>query len=163
MEGKTGDALRQAVLFTLGDQEYGLPVERVTSIIRYEQPTPVPHAPDFVEGVINLRGQIVPVVDLARRLFSTPSKRSSAARVIVTETSAGLVGFAVDSAHEVARIPASSVMQPPESMAASDLAEAFEGVADHEGRLVILLVPDKLIPSVGFVAVEEPEEANADV
>lgn len=163
MEGNAGDALRQAVLFTLGDQEYGLPVERVTSIIRYEQPTPVPHAPDFVEGVVNLRGHIVPVVDLARRLFSEPSKRSSAARVIVTETVAGLVGFAVDSAHEVARIPASAVMQPPESISASDLAEAFEGVADHEGRLVILLVPDKLVPSVGFVSAEESEEANADV
>lgn len=163
MEGKAGDAVRQAVLFTLGDQEYGLPVERVTSIIRYEQPTPVPHAPDYVEGVINLRGQIVPVVDLGRRLFSAPSERSSAARVIVTETATGLVGFAVDSAHEVARIPASAVMQPPESMAASDLAEAFEGVADHEGRLVILLLPDKLVPSVGFTSSDALEEATVDV
>ncbi|MCX8006663.1 MAG: chemotaxis protein CheW [Coriobacteriia bacterium] len=163
MEGTSSDAVRQVVLFTLGEEEFGLPVERVTSIIRYEKPTPVPHAPDFVEGVINLRGQIVPVVDLGRRLFGEGSSRSGSSRVIVTETTAGLVGFAVDSAHEVARMSAAAVMQTPESLASSELADAFEGVADHEGRLVMLLVPDKLVPPAVFVSVTDAEEASADV
>lgn len=162
MEGHASDAVRQVVLFTLGDEEYGLPVDRVTSIIRYETPTPVPHAPDYVEGVINLRGRIVPVVDLGRRLFGESTARSSGARVIVTETAVGLVGFTVSSAHEVARIPASSVMQPPESVAASDLSEALEGVADHEGRLVILLIPDKLVPIASFLSADEQEGASVD-
>lgn len=163
MEGLSSDAVRQFVLFTLGEEEYGLPVERVTSIIRYEDPTPVPHAPEYIEGVINLRGRIVPVIDLRRRLYGVQVDRSHGARVIVTETSAGLVGFAVESAHEVARIPSQAVMEPPQSVSASDLAEAFEGVADHEGRLVILLIPDNLVPSTSFVATDELEGASVDV
>jgi purine-binding chemotaxis protein CheW len=162
MEGRLGDEVRQAVLFTLGEEEYGLPVDRVTSIIRYETPTPVPHAPDYVEGVINLRGRIVPVVDLAHRLFGAPLERTPGTRIIVTETAAGLVGFTASSAHEVARIPAEAVMPAPESVAASDLADAFEGVADHQGRLVILLIPDKLVPSASFASIDEPEGASVD-
>jgi purine-binding chemotaxis protein CheW len=162
MEGRSSDEVKQVVLFTLGDEEYGLPVERVTSIIRYEAPTPVPHAPEYVEGVINLRGRIVPVVDLAHRLFGVRLDRTPGTRIIVTETAAGLVGFTASSAHEVARIPAASVMPAPESVVSSDLAEAFEGVADHQGRLVILLVPDRLVPSISFVSTDETEEASVD-
>lgn len=162
MEGRPSDEVRQVVLFALGDEVFGLPVERVTSIIRYESPTPVPHAPDYIEGVINMRGRIVPVVDLAHRLYGARVERTPGARIIVTETASGLVGFAVSSAHEVARIPFGSVMPAPDSVVSSDLSEAFEGVADHEGRLVILLVPDRLVPSVSFISADEAEGASVD-
>ena len=140
------DDTRQFVLFRIGPEEYGLPIDKVSSIIRYEQPTPVPRAPGIVEGVINLRGQVIPVVNLARRLFDREFLPGASSRIVVAEGAAGSVGLAVDAASEVATILLADILPPPETALSSEIAEAFEGVAQHGDHLVILLDLDKALP-----------------
>jgi purine-binding chemotaxis protein CheW len=140
------DDIRQFVLFRIGPEEYGLPIEKVSSIIRYEQATPVPRAPAIVEGVINLRGRVIPVVNLGQRLFDREFVPGPTSRIVVAEGDTGAVGLAVDAASEVASIPVVDILPPPETALSSEIAEAFEGVAQHSGRLVILLDLDKALP-----------------
>lgn len=140
------DDTRQFVLFRIGPEEYGLPIDKVSSIIRYEHSTPVPRAPAIVEGVINLRGQVIPVVNLGQRLFDREFVPGATSRIVVAEGDAGAVGLAVDAASEVASIPLADILPPPETALSSEIAEAFEGVAQHGDRLVILLDLDKALP-----------------
>lgn len=157
--GEVGDRTGQYVLFRLGGEEYGLPIEQVSSIIRYEPVTPVPHAPASVEGVINLRGHVIPVVNLKRKLLGTEFEPSVTSRIVVAEGEAGMVGLVVDAANEVATVSLADVRPTPETALTAETADAFEGVASHAGRLVILLNLDRALPSseYGRVAVQEVE------
>lgn len=159
MAGPQEQGGRKYVLFRLGDEEYGLPIERVQSIIRYESATPVPRAPEFVQGVINMRGKVIPVVDIAKRLVGVTFEPGPSARIVVTEGEAGLVGLAVDSASEVAPIADDDVKPPPESALTPETTRALEGVAEYQGRLVILLDLDQAIPSGEYAHVPEAETA----
>lgn len=150
---------RQYVLFRIGSEEYGLPIGKVSSIIRYEPSTRVPRAPVSVEGVINLRGRVIPVVNLGKRLFDTEFTPSPHARIVVAEGEGGSVGLVVDAASEVATVESDSVMPPPATALSSDTSEAFEGVVHYQGRLVILLDLDAAIPRADYegAAVDAPE------
>lgn len=143
---------RQYVLFRLCEEEYGLPIDSVQSIIRYETPTPVPHAPDGVEGVFNLRGQVLPLIDLGRRLRDRPLVPTAASRIIVVESGLGSVGLAVDLVHEVASLTVDDISPAPQAALAGETAEAFQGVATYADRLVILLDPEKALPKSAFSA-----------
>ncbi|MFA5843815.1 MAG: chemotaxis protein CheW [Coriobacteriia bacterium] len=148
---------RQFVIFRLSAEHYGLPIEKVRSIIRYEESTPVPRAPAFVEGVINLRGKVIPVVDLGSRLLGTTGERDSASRIIVAEGEAGTVGLSVDATLEVATIPAADIRPAPETALVAETADAFEGVADTNGRLIIILNLDKALPRSDYVGIAAQE------
>ena len=154
-----GDETRQYVLFRIGAEEYGLPIEKVSSIIRYEPSTRVPRAPVSVEGVINLRGRVIPVVNLGKRLFDSEFTPSPHARIVVAEGEGGSVGLVVDAAAEVATVEGDAVMPPPQTALSSDTSEAFEGVVHYQGRLVILLDLDAAIPRAEYaVAAVEASE-----
>ena len=156
--------MRQYVLLRLGAEEYGLPIKRVQSIIRYEEPTPVPRAPSGVEGVVNLRGQVIPLIDLRKLLLGEPIEVTSASRIVVVDSQTGTVGLAVDTVHEVASIDPSSVRPAPAAVLAADTSEAFEGVAQHGDRLVILLDADKALSGPAFGPSRSPgQEDGADV
>lgn len=153
------------MLFRLSNEEYGLPIDKVQSIIRYEEPTPVPRSPEAVQGVINLRGRVIPVVDLTRRLFSSPFTPGPSSRIVVAEGEAGTLGLAVDAANEVVSIPDESVRPAPASVLSEETAEAIAGVAEHGGRLIVLLDLDEAVPRSGY-AQPGPgrlEEDDADV
>jgi purine-binding chemotaxis protein CheW len=154
---------RQYVLFRLCEEEYGLPIDAVQSIIRYEQPTPVPHAPEGVEGVFNLRGQVLPLVDLGRRLRGEAITPTAASRIVVTETGLGTVGLAVDLVHEVANLVLDDIQPAPQAALGGDMAEAFEGVATYSDRLVILLDASKALPKAVFASAGMPQEGDPDV
>jgi len=149
--------VRQFVVFVLGDEEYGLPIARVSSIVKYEKATPVPHAPKEVEGVINLRGQVIPVVDLKARFSRTPMKEGSAERIVVCEMETGLVGLAVDAASEVVSIPLEDIHPAPESALTEETVDAFEGVAGLGDRLIILIRLDKAIPHSDYTRLADNE------
>lgn len=142
--------LRQYVLFRLGPEEYGLPIERVSSVIRWEPATRVPRAPEVVEGVINLRGRVIPVLNLARKLFDTEFHPTPTSRIVVAEAEAGQVGLAVDAASDVVSFAVEDVLEPPETALSTETAEAFEGVVHHDGRLIILLDLDKALPRADY-------------
>lgn len=140
------------VVFHLSDEEYAIPVAQVNSIIRYETATPVPRAPSSVLGVINMRGRVVPVVDLLRRFKGVPFQPGTFARIIVAEGEAGAVGLAVDSATEVTVFDADNIRPVPDGVLSSETVRAFIGVVEREGKLVILLDLDEAIPRTEYAA-----------
>jgi purine-binding chemotaxis protein CheW len=154
--------LRQYVLFRVGPEEYGLPIAKVSSVIRYEPATRVPRAPAMVDGVINLRGRVIPVVNLARKLFDTDFSPTTASRIVVAEVEAGHVGLVVDAASEVVTVAVSDILEPPETALSAETAEAFEGVVHHDGRLIILLDLDKALPRADYESSQTGDVTEVD-
>ncbi len=138
------------VVFRLGDEEYAVSIDHVRSIIKYQEPTPVPRASEVVQGVINMRGCVIPIIDLSKRLRGRPFEPSPTARIVVIEGAAGTLGLAVDAANEVAHIPPSDIKSPPESVLSPETVGAISGVADREGRLIIVLDLDETIPRAEY-------------
>ena len=163
MDESVSTEQRQYVLFDLCGEEYGLPIARVQSIIRFEVPTPVPHAPEGIEGVFNLRGQVLPLIDLGRRLRGAAIEATPASRIIVADSGLGAVGLAVDVVREVASLNVADIRPAPQAAVASEMADAFEGVANYGDRLIILLDPDKALPKPVFSTAAGAQEADPDV
>jgi len=129
----------QLVIFKIGNEEFGVPISQVREIVRLIPITPVPHAPDFIEGVVNLRGKIVAVIDLARRLKLKAAMRSDTARIIVVEVEEDTVGMIVDEVTEVLRITQENIEQTPELIAAEIHQKYIKGVGKLGERLIILI------------------------
>ena len=127
------------VTFRLLGEEFGLPILDVREIIRMTDITPVPQAPDFVEGVINLRGQILPVVDLRKRFGIENKDNDEETRIIVVELRNSAVGLIVDEVSEVLRIPADTVAPPPALVAGSIGAEYIKGIGHYDEKMIILI------------------------
>jgi purine-binding chemotaxis protein CheW len=139
----------QLVLFTIAEEVYAVPVLTVEEIIRYQPITAVPRAPEFVKGVLDLRGRVIPVVDLRERLGLPPSTATSATRIVVMEAAGSTVGLVVDSVDEVRTIGTSEV-QPPSAAITTAESEFLVGVgrlSDGPGaqQLVILLDADRVM------------------
>jgi purine-binding chemotaxis protein CheW len=128
----------QLVGFKIGRETFGLPISTVREIIRVPEITAVPDAPDYVEGVINLRGRIIPVVDLRKRFGETLIEADKKNRVVVVEIDRRAIGLIVNSASEVLRIPPSEIEHPSNVFPEGEL-NFITGVGKLKGRLVILL------------------------
>jgi len=135
---------RQLVVFRLGAELYGVDIARVHEIIRLQSITRVPRAPSFVEGVINLRGKVIPVVDLRRRFGLPTGEHTRATRIVVVEIGDQVVGIIVDSVSEVLRVSAATV-EPPSPVVAGVDSEYLHGIAKLPERLVILLDLDRVL------------------
>lgn len=130
--------LAQLVTFELFSEIFALPILDVREVIHLPDITPVPQAPSFVEGVINLRGQIIPIVDLRRRFGLMPEARTENNRIIVVELNSGVViGLIVDAVREVERLPLDSILPPPSLIAGSIGAEYIKGISNHEDKMII--------------------------
>ncbi|THB69001.1 MAG: purine-binding chemotaxis protein CheW [Desulfovibrio sp.] len=136
--------LLQLATFSLSGEEFGVDILKVQEIIRMMEITKLPSAPFFVEGVINLRGKVIPVIDLRRRFGMGAKDHDKDTRIIVLELSANIVGFIVDSVAEVLRIPADTVEPPPPVIAGID-SDHIKGVGQLQGKLLILLDLDRLL------------------
>lgn len=138
----------QLVVFTLKTSdtvcEYGIPITQVQEIIPMASPTRLPQAPDFVEGIINLRGRIIPIIDLKKRFGMGPSEITSETRSVVVEVEGSTVGIIVDEVSEVLRLPLSSIEPPPAVMGGIN-ADYLTGVGKLEDRLLILLDMNKIL------------------
>lgn len=139
----TGEGLLQLVSFHLGGEEYGLDILKVQEIIRMQELTRVPNSARFVEGVINLRGKVIPVIGLRKRFGMEDIPHDKQTRIVVVEISGTVVGFEVDSVSEVLRIPADTV-EPPPRLGTVD-REYISGVGKLENRLLILLDVERLM------------------
>lgn len=135
---------RQLVVFQLGAELYGVDIARVHEIIRLQTITRVPRAPSFVEGVINLRGKVIPVVDLRRRFGLPIGEHTRATRTVVVEIGDQVVGIIVDSVSEVLRVNTSTI-EPPSPVVAGIDSEYLHGIAKLPERLVILLDLDRVL------------------
>jgi purine-binding chemotaxis protein CheW len=133
----------QLVTFGIGEEEFGVDILVVQEINRMMELTRVPQSPPEVEGVINLRGKIIPVIDLRRRFGLSSSERSEQCRIIVVEVGGRTLGFIVDRVHEVLRID-SSIVEPAPQMVCSIDSDFIAGVGKLQDRLLILLNLERL-------------------
>jgi purine-binding chemotaxis protein CheW len=151
---KKDDELIQLVTFSIGEEEFGVDILKVQEIIRTMEITKVPRAQVFVEGVINLRGKVIPIIDLRRRFGLSSKAHDKHTRIIVIEINNMIVGFVVDSVSEVLRIPSGTVEPPPPVVAGVD-SEYISGVGKLQDRLLILLDLDKLLSSEDIEALTQ--------
>lgn len=150
----------QVVGFRIGDETYGVRISSVREIVRVPEITPVPSAPDIIEGVINLRGKIVPVMDLRKRFGRSDVQPDKKNRILVVELEGKLVGLIVNSASEVLKI-APSEIELPGNMFTDGESGYVTGVGKLNGRLVILLDITKLLQRPEFKRIEEAAEPVA--
>ena len=141
----------QFVIFRVAATSYALPITTVREIVRVPEITAVPQSPDFLAGVINLRGRIVPVIDLRKRLHQpapNDPRPAATSRILVLARDEKLVGMLVDSASEVARIDPAQIEASPKLF--GDLSDAYvAAIARHQGRLLVLLDVNTLLPDTG--------------
>jgi len=141
--GSSESELLQLVSFVVGDEEFAVPILAVQEINRMMQITRVPQSPEFVEGVINLRGKIIPVMDLRSRFGMERLSESADARIIVVEVANRVIGFTVDRVNEVLRI-GSDIIDPPPTMVSGIDSDYVQGVGKLDDRLLILLSLERL-------------------
>src|SRR5579864_624124 len=130
--------------FRVGRETFGVPIKLVHEIVRVPDITAVPDAPDYVEGVTNLRGKIVSVVDLRKRFGEKEITAHKKNRILVTEVEGKMVGLIVDSASEVLKIPEGEIDVPPGVFEEGEL-HYVTGVGKLGGRLVILIDLNKIL------------------
>ncbi len=138
----------QVVIFALGREEYGMPIEVVREITRLGEVRPIPQAPDYVQGLINLRGQAIPLIDLHLR-FGIPAPATEAGKpggqvnmfALITEVYGNLVGFAVDEVREVRVLD--DVLPPPPLVT----APFIEGIVNLPDRIIMQLIPERILES----------------
>ncbi len=129
---------QQLVVFDLADEGYGVDISAVREIIRLQEITQVPRTPEFVEGVINLRGKVIPVIDLRKRFWLTVEAESQDNRIVVVDIGDQDIGVVVDAVTEVLRIPTDSV-EPPASVITTADSDYLLGIVKLDSRLIILL------------------------
>jgi purine-binding chemotaxis protein CheW len=150
----------QVVGFRIGDETFGVRIGSVREIVRVPEITTVPNAQDTIEGVINLRGKIIPVIDLRKRFGQTQVVTDKKNRILVVELDGKLVGLIVNSASEVLKIPPSEI-ESPGSVFADNGSSYVTGVGKLKGRLIILLDISKLLHRPEFKKLEEAAEPVA--
>ncbi len=130
--------------FRIGRETFGVPIELVHEIVRVPEITSVPDAPEYIEGVINLRGKIISIVDLRKRFGEKDVKPSKKNRILVAELGGKMVGLIVDAASEVLKIPPGDVEPPPSVCQEGELSYVC-GVGKLNGRLIMLVDLSKIL------------------
>ena len=136
----------QVVIFRLRNEEFGVDINRVREIVRMMEITHIPEAPGFLEGVINLRGQVIAVVDLARQFDLTPlPELPKSARIVVVEVGETTVGMIVDEVPEVLRIAEENIEPTPEIIQTRIKSDYIRGVGKLNERLIVMLDLSKVL------------------
>lgn len=137
-DGKNIDEM-QIVVFTLGDEEFGVDISQVWEIIKLTEITSVPDVPDYMEGIINLRGKIVTVIDLSKKLRNKAIEAKNETRIMIVNVHDNTLGMIVDSVSEVMSLSMDTVSPPPKNLSTTIHEDFIEGVGKLDERLIILL------------------------
>lgn len=142
-------AEQQLVVFGLGKEEFGIDISRVREIVRLQKITAIPQSMDFVEGIVNLRGQIVPIVDLGKRFLVVEREEGHAIdrKIIVVHMAGQNIGILVDGVSEILRVPDESIETAPPMVTSGMNSEFIRGVAKVKERLIIFLDLDHIFSS----------------
>jgi purine-binding chemotaxis protein CheW len=138
---------RQLVVFDLAGEAYGVNIGTVREIIRMQQITHVPEAPQYVDGVINLRGRVIPVIDLRKRFALAVGEQTDESRIVVVDSAGEDIGVIVDAVTEVLRVPGDAI-EPASSLITTEDSYYMDGIAKIGNRLLILLDLDRVLQSV---------------
>jgi purine-binding chemotaxis protein CheW len=133
----------QLLAFLLSDEEYGIDIRMVKEIIRLTEITPVPRAPSYIQGIISLRGTVLPIFDLRQLLSMPDTKPDKKSRILVVSLEAGLIGIIVDAVTEVVDLDEAELEPPPTVMTNLE-ADHIKGLGRYKGRLIILLDLEKV-------------------
>lgn len=144
MSNDIASTVRQLVAFDLAEEQYGVDVTSIHEIIAMQPITKVPRSPFFIEGIINLRGKVVPVLHMRRMFGFTEAEQTKDSRIIVVDTNGQSVGIIVDAVTEVLRIPVDSIESPSDMITTAD-SDYLVGIAKHEDRMIILLDLGKVL------------------
>jgi purine-binding chemotaxis protein CheW len=139
-----GEMLEQIISFNVGKEEYGVEIQTVKEVIRLREITRLPKAPTFVKGVINLRGDVIPIIDLREKFSLEEEDYTEKTRVIVVEVEGKSIGMVVDSVSHVARL-AEDQIEPPPSLVGGLSGEYIRGVGKLGERLIVLLNIDRIL------------------
>jgi purine-binding chemotaxis protein CheW len=142
--GQSQGELTQLVSFTLSREEYGVEVLKVREIIRMAGITQMPNAPQHVEGIINLRGKVIPVISLRKRFGLADRESTSQTRIIIMDIEGELMGFIVDAVSEVIRISAGEIQPPPVAATGGEEQDCIAGVINRADRMLMLLDLDRI-------------------
>ncbi|MFT5278171.1 MAG: purine-binding chemotaxis protein CheW [Glaciecola sp.] len=142
--GDPSDEVLQWVTYRLDEETYGINVMQVQEVLRYTEIAPVPGAPDYVLGIINLRGNVVTVIDTRSRFGLPPTDISDNTRIVIIESDEQVVGILVDSVAEVVYLRSSEIERAP-NVGTEESAKFIQGVSNREGHLLILVDLNKLL------------------
>ncbi|MFH1414365.1 MAG: chemotaxis protein CheW [Candidatus Omnitrophota bacterium] len=145
----------KVVIFSLADKDYGVDIERVREVIRMREITPIPDTAEFVEGVINLRGKVIPVINLRTKLGLERKKLANSDRILITKIKSNLIGLLVDQAPEVITIDQASIVPPDDLLKDADY---LIGVAKLMERLVLITNIEKLLNAEAAESIQKIEE-----
>jgi purine-binding chemotaxis protein CheW len=147
LDAITRDTTRELLSFRAGNQEFCIDVMVVREIRGWTPETPLPHAPRFVRGVVNLRGAVIPIIDLAQRLGLAPTDATPQCVIIVTQVGAQLLGLLVSAVCDIVNADHSTIQPTPE--VASDFTRSYlHGLLTVEDRMVGVLRTDQLVPAL---------------
>lgn len=142
--GDANDEVLQWVTYRLGEETYGINVMQVQEVLRYTEIAPVPGAPVYVLGIINLRGNVVTVIDTRARFGLEPAETSDNTRIVIIESDEQVVGILVDSVAEVVYLRTSEIDSAP-NVGTEESAKFIQGVSNRDGELLILVDLNKLL------------------
>jgi purine-binding chemotaxis protein CheW len=144
----------QMVVFKLEKEEFAVDIHQVKEVLKMSRVTPLPQSAHYIEGVINLRGEVIPVVDLRKRFELPEGERAEQTRIIIVEIQDSNVGLIVDSVSEVLRLSSSAIQSPPERVAGTR-TDLIKGVGKVADRLLIVLNLDKILATEEVIFLEE--------
>ena len=140
-----GDDTVQVIVFNLGEERYGVDISQVREIIRPSQITRIPNAPDYVDGVINLRGQITTIINLRKRFGMEPKPIDNNTRIIVVEFENAVIGMMVDTVNEVKYLSTADIEALPSIITAREEAKFLKGVGKLSDGLLIMIDLNKVL------------------
>lgn len=144
----------QMVAFKLEKEEFAVDIKQVREVLKMTQVTPLPQSAQYIEGVINLRGEVIPVVDLRKRFELSEEQRNKQTRIIIVEIKGNDVGLIVDSVTEVLRFSSTAIQAPPTRIAGTR-TDLIKGVGKIDNRLLIILELEKILSTEEIIALDE--------
>ncbi|MGL4369778.1 MAG: chemotaxis protein CheW [Spirochaetota bacterium] len=156
-KNKSEEEVRQYVTFSIGLEIYGVDVRRVQEIIGMTQITPVPNTVSFMKGVINLRGSVVPVIDMRKKFRMEAKEYDSFTVIIIVEVKERLIGMIVDTVSDVADIPIGNIQDTPHFTSKID-TNFIEGIGQVDNSLIIILDVESILTAeeMNSIDMEEP-------
>lgn len=137
--------MRQIAIFKLGKEEYGIDITKVVEIVLHQEIRQVPDGPSYIEGIVNLRGDIHPIYNLSKRFHMAEKEADEETKIIVIRTSQMNIGFIVDSVSEILNIPKDDIEGAPPIINTNSGDQYVEGIAKVDNRMIVLLDIDKLV------------------
>ncbi len=152
----------QLVVFHLTDEEYAVPITQVHEIIKPAEITHIPGMPDFVEGVINLRGKVIPIIDIRKRFNLEQKEQDEETRIVVVDVGVQTVGLVVDAVTEVLRLSTEAIDPVPVTIAKIS-SEYLKGIGKLKERLIIILDIEKMLTEIEKISLEQAREKLVEV